>query len=199
MTADEQDALLDRLTAMAEYYERPKSDAQLMLYVQGLADLPFPGVAGALSVLLKTSTFFPKIAEIRELVGGDVEAQAEDAWAELHGEIRRVGSWRAPQLSAATWATVELLCGTWERCVATIGRAEAGPEIQGWQKRWKESYGHTAGKLERGELIGREEAAQILGSIRPKQLPGADERTVPTMPEGVSVAGDVQHARRRGV
>lgn len=141
MTLDEQDALLDRLTALAEYYEKPKSPGTLALYVQELNDLPFSAISAALKHHVNHGfPLFPKVTEIRAIVEGEGDGPADVAWRELHAEFRRVGSWLAPSLSPTTEAVVRQLCGTWERACALIGQCDGGPELQGWQNKFREAY-----------------------------------------------------------
>lgn len=163
MTLDEQDQLLDQLSALAEYYDKPKSPATLAIYVQELDDVPFRAVAAALKHHVNHGfPQFPKVSEIRAIVEGNEDAAADAAWMELHAEFRRVGSWRPPALSPLTEATMLALCGNWERACALIGQAEAGPELQGWQTRFRETYQVQA---------ARERAMLTAGPERPKLAP----------------------------
>lgn len=164
MTPDERDHVTDQLTVLAEYYERPKSEAQILLYVQALDDLPCEAVVGAMRTLVRTSTFFPKVSEIRALIEGRTEEASELAWMEMLREVRRVGYLGAPDLPEATTETIRGLWGSWARLCETL--PGEGPELVGWMKRWDGAYGATANRLARPELIGREEAKQLLAAIK---------------------------------
>ena len=127
MTADERDRVTDQLTVLAEYYERPKSEAQIVLYVQALDDLPCDVVIGAMRALVRTSTFYPKVSEIRALVEGRTEDAASLAWMALLSEVRRVGYLGTPALPDATLETVCGLWGSWGHLCATL--PGEGPEL----------------------------------------------------------------------
>lgn len=182
MTQDDQEALLIRLTELAEYFDKPQSDAQLLLYVRALDDLPIAAVLGATTVIVQTCTFFPKVAEIRALVLGDDTDSAELAWMALLREVRRTGWTGQPDLPPATIETIHGVWGGWVNLCQTL--PNDGPEMLGWAKRFGSAYVATKHKLERPELIGRDEAKQLLSGLTqalgsgnghggPKQLPSA--------------------------
>lgn len=169
MTADERDRVTDQLTVLAEYYERPKSEAQILLYIQALDDLPCEFVISAMRALVRTSTFYPKVSEIRALIEGRTGDAAELAWMALLREVRHVGYLGQPDLPDATLETVRGLWGSWGHLCETL--PGDGPELIGWMKRWDSAYRATANQLARPELIGREEAKQLLASITERLQP----------------------------
>ena len=71
----------------------------LKIYAEYLQDLDFGEAEAAVSGLLATARFFPTIAEIRGAVAeAALDApSAEEAWAIVQREIRRVGSWGKPE------------------------------------------------------------------------------------------------------
>ncbi len=163
MTDDERDQLTRQIEVMAEYYDKPKSEAQILLYVQALDDLPCEAVLGAMRALVRTSTFFPKVSEIRQLVEGDKKEAAEYAWMEMLREVRRVGYVGAPDLPAPTMETIRGLWGSWAHLCSTL--PGEGPELLGWMKQWMGYYGAMTQRLARPELIGRDEAKRLLASL----------------------------------
>lgn len=138
MTPQDCDLLIDRLTMLAEYYEKPKSEAQLAIYVQALADLPIAEVLNATSELVKTSVFYPKVSEIRAVVEGDSLEHAERAWSALLREIRAVGYTGTPELTETTRQTVNSIWGNWENLCRTL--PGEGKELLGWAKQFKSTY-----------------------------------------------------------
>lgn len=167
MTADERDRVTDQLTVLAEYYERPKSEAQIVLYVQALDDLACDAVIRAMCALVRTSTFFPRVSEIRAVAEGRPSDAAELAWMALLREIRRVGYLGTPDLPNITLETVRGLWVSWAHCCTTL--PGEGPELIGWMKRWDVAYGATANRLTRPELIGREDAKQLVATLTTHQ------------------------------
>src|SRR5262245_39174582 len=101
------------LYAIGELYNDPVSTARAELYCGALEDLPFADVKLATERALKTAKFFPKPAELRELVEGRVEDDAELAWLALQREIRRVGYLGTPRLDARVLRAAEGLFGGW--------------------------------------------------------------------------------------
>lgn len=189
MTDSDRPRLAQVLALLGEMFNEPISELRAEGYFDALSDLPIDTVEGAARLALRTKTFFPKPVELRELAQGTESDNAELGWQELHAEFRRVGSWRPPTLSPTTQETMLRLCGSWERACAAIGQS-MGPERLGWAKRWKDAYGTTRHQLERGELIGRGDAKQLLASLT-EQLPDAHTRTLSLVPKGIPVAGDV--------
>lgn len=197
MTAAEREQLIDALTVMAEYYDKPKSDAQIMIYVQALDDLKLADISWAMNDIIKSSPFFPKVSEIREMVLGDDQDSAEIAWMGLLREVRRTGYTGYPDLPEATLEAIRGVWGSWVNLCQTL--PGEGPELLGWAKRFGSAYVATKHQLERRELPGREEAKQLLDGIKarvPKQLPDASRRDLPALREGAEDAGD-DHARQR--
>lgn len=194
MTGTDALRLAKALKALGETFNEPVSDLRAEAYFFALEDFTIEQVEDAIRGAIKHCKFFPRPAELREQIGGSVEDQAELAWHELLAEIRRVGSWRPGELSPATQLTMERICGTWERCCTSIGHA-TGPELLGWAKRWKEGYGAHAGAISRGELMGREEAKQLLDGLTKRsgaqQLPSAYRGNLSALrPDKVTHGGD---------
>jgi hypothetical protein len=196
MTPSEQEALLVRLTELAEYFDKPQSDAQLLLYIRALNDLPLEQVLAATNTVIQTCTFFPKVAEIRELVQGNDSDSAELAWMGLLREIRREGYTGRPKLPAATVETIRGLWGDWVNLCQTL--PNDGPELLGWAKRFNTAYVATKHRIERPELIGRDEAAGLLNGITQRLGSGQKALTGQVSPvrEG---AEDPQRDRRARV
>lgn len=138
MNPSDCEMLIDRLTALAEYYEKPKSEAQIGIYVQALKDLPIAHVLNATSELVKSSQFYPKVSEIRGIVLGTTEDASELAWNGLLRAIRQTGYTGKPDLPAATWEAVREVWGSWVSLCQTL--PGDGPEQLGWAKRFKSTY-----------------------------------------------------------
>lgn len=188
--------LAKALKALGETFNEPVSDIRAEAYLFALEDFTITQVEDAIRLAIRHCKFFPRPAELREQIEGNVEDRAELGWHELLAEIRHVGSWRPGELSAMTQATMERVCGTWERCCASIGQA-TGPELLGWAKRWKEGYGAATGAAARGELMGRDEAKQLLDGLtgrlsgkESEQLPSAYRGDLSLVRTGTTVSGD---------
>lgn len=105
----------------------------------GLNDLDIEDVERGARFALKTCKFFPRPAELRELAVGSPDDAAETAWLEILSEVRRIGSYGVPTLEPSAAIAVRAVWGTWSHLCATL--PSDGPELLGWVKRFKNSYG----------------------------------------------------------
>lgn len=162
MTPTDYQPLLERLIGLSEVFRVPLSPAAQALYVEALQDLALPPVLAALGTLVRTARWFPKPAEIRQLVEGDVEARVEQAWLTWRTAARRLGSYRTVVTDDPVLAeTLTAVFGGW---VQACG-AEYSPEM--WASKRKE-FGRVYQVLAARGLTG------------PRQLPGlAPGRPVP--------------------
>lgn len=91
---------MKRLYALAEALGETLTPKRIDLYLQCLSDIDGEKVNAALESALLTCKWFPKIAEIREMVMGNPvvadDAEADTAWANV---IRYVDNWH-PDIGA---------------------------------------------------------------------------------------------------
>ena len=104
---DLRQALLDLRTA---FPGRDVPVETLALYSRQLADLPEAEVVDAVYRLLRTSKFFPTVAELREaaVTSGATEGLAEVEWTQVQREVRRVGWNRGPVMQGGELREAEL-------------------------------------------------------------------------------------------
>jgi hypothetical protein len=69
------------------------SEATIRVYARGLGDLTYEQVQSAMGALLRESTFWPSIADIRRVAVGSVDDAGVLAWAALRRAAGEVGSW----------------------------------------------------------------------------------------------------------
>lgn len=139
MTKDDLPGLARILAVLGETFNETVSDIRTEGYLMGLSDLQIEQVERGARQALKTSKFFPRPAELRELAVGSADDAAEMAWLELLHEVRRVGSYGVPRLEASVAIAMRAVWGTWEHLCATL--PNDGPEMLGWTKRFKSAYG----------------------------------------------------------
>lgn len=91
-------ALILKLRELAAAFpNREIPDATIIIYAKDLSDLDTNAVMDAIDRVRKTSKFFPSVAEILEAaVVGAYGELADEAWAEVQKEARRVGWNRLP-------------------------------------------------------------------------------------------------------
>jgi hypothetical protein len=162
MTPTETPRLAQLLAVLAEAFGEPVSELRAEAYFLALEDVPMDALerVGRQALNLR---FFPRPADLRRLVEGSSEHAAELAWLGVLREVRRVGYTGEPELEAATLETIQGLWGSWARLCQTL--PGEGPELLGWAKQFRGSYGATRERLERPELIGRTEATALLADI----------------------------------
>lgn len=129
MNDQEKKRLLGILAGAAEVYGRELSEVAIRLYLAALVDLPFKDVSAAFSDLVKGSKWFPKPAEIRELVLGapiPVEDEAHIEVAKAITAAREVGSNRNVVFdNETTQAVVMQAFGGWvDFCDSANGESE---------------------------------------------------------------------------
>jgi len=150
MTPQDREAFARLMLGLGETFNEPVSDERMEIYFAALADLDFPTVRAAASAHVRTSKFFPRPAEIRELAEGGTEDRAELAWHAVVNLVRRVGypgadgQGKAPEFpdEASKRAALELF-GGWASLCANL--PEAGtPQFIGTAKQFRALYGANA-------------------------------------------------------
>jgi hypothetical protein len=68
MNRDDTLRLTQALAVLAEVHDKPLTPVRVEAYRQALGDLPIAEIEAAVVTLTRTSCFFPKPAEIREVV-----------------------------------------------------------------------------------------------------------------------------------
>lgn len=155
MTAEELADIGRRLTALAEYFDKPLSQAQSEIYLSGLADVPHEALVRALDQVVRTRTGsmahrMPKVAELRELVTGRLEDRAQLAWVELQRLVSRHGWVKHTQVEdPALQRAMEATFGSWQRCCEQL--AIEGPAATVQYQRFQAAYQAMA-RREEGAL-----------------------------------------------
>ncbi len=149
MSKEDAASALAVLTA-AYNRELPKPTARL--YIQALSDLPSEPLAKAVNVLIKSSRWFPTIADVRETTmefdkSVSLPDSWDDAWAEVMSVVRAEGRHRTSEWSNPGIAEALKLLGGYVRvCEATsIGSIES---------RFKRAYEKTNYGRTRKALLG---------------------------------------------
>lgn len=193
MTTADVERLAQALGALGETFNEPVSKVRANAYLFALEDFTIGQVEDAIRQAIKHCKFFPRPAELRELLEGNPGDQAMLAWSELISEVRRVGSWRDPDLSPATAEAVRSLWGSWSHLCATL--PGEGPELIGWMKQFQQTFSAHREQGHRPELMGRDEAKQLLDGLTGKnrgaeQLPSAYRGPVSLVRQGPEDGGD---------
>jgi len=102
------------LSGMGELFGREITDTLASLYWRLFSDWTDSQFEAACQAAANRLKFFPKPAELRELVGGDQEAQALEAWETLHNAIKRIGNWQSVQFEDSRITRVVESMGGWQ-------------------------------------------------------------------------------------
>ncbi len=93
MTENDKREFGELLTGMAEAFTQECSKAKLEIYFMALQDMPMDDVKNSILQIIKTRTTatFPKVAEIRSALRGDVESKAMLAGQTIERAILKAG------------------------------------------------------------------------------------------------------------
>lgn len=161
MTERDRPAFAEAMYLLGETFNEQVSEIRSEGYFDALREFDIAQVNAAVRLALRTCKFFPKPVELRELLLGDREANADAAWSALIAEVRRVGYLGWPSFDDENiMRTVKDIWGHWHRLCETL--PGEGPELVGWIKQFKSAYGTVQRRDERKQL----EAAKVPAGIR---------------------------------
>lgn len=167
MTEQDRPAFAEAMYALGETFNEPVSDVRAEAYFDALQDVDLARVSVAVRLALRVCKFFPKPVELRELIAGNQDDNAETAWSELIREVRRVGYIGTPRLSPRTALVVGGLWGSWQRLCETL--PGDGPELVGWIKQFKAAYQTTDRRETVRELTEATMHPTVLAYVREQQ------------------------------
>jgi hypothetical protein len=165
MTEADRERFGRAMLVLSEAFNEPVSQVRATAYFETLADLPIEHVERAARTWLRSGKFFPRPSELREAIEGVAQDRALLAWHELTSEIRRVGFYGTPQLSAATVEALRATWGSWQAvCSGLPAPGETQHDFE--HKRFVANYQAS----ERRDLAAlgpsRAEASRILAEVR---------------------------------
>lgn len=168
MTSTEQlVAFAKAMGVLGEAFNEPVSSVRVEAYWSALNDLDGQAVLAAMEQCLRTSKFFPRPADIRELAQGGSKADRADlAWGELIHAVKRLGWARHPIFEdPSVMPTIQAVWGSWVSLCETL--PAEGPELVGWMKQFKSAYQSVSARDEREVAFHRLPSAiqQSLGAI----------------------------------
>lgn len=141
MTSNDFEAFARNMLVLSTAFNEPLDEKGVRAdaYFEALSDLSIEQVNSAVRLALRSCKFFPKPVELRELIGGAPDANADAAWGEIQREIGRVGYLGVPKFSdQRTALTVREVWGSWMRLCETL--PAEGPELVGWMKQFKSTW-----------------------------------------------------------
>lgn len=139
MTEDDRAEFARALFVLGETFHEPISDLRAEGYFDAMSDFTLEAAEAAIRAALKTCRFFPRPVELREMVQGDPESNADSAWAEVIRMVQHVGYTRHPIFAdSRTMLAVQAVWGSWVRLCETL--PAEGPELVGWMKQFKSAH-----------------------------------------------------------
>ncbi|MFZ0770329.1 MAG: hypothetical protein WCA49_01175 [Candidatus Sulfotelmatobacter sp.] len=119
------DWIHDQLTILAEAFGEPLTQERAEIYVGSLSDISQDHLRVAFHRVLNQSTFFPKVAELRNLAGASAEdekkVEAQAAWNYANEYLRKWGAEKLPIRSSGQWITAPSLEPRLEYALRQIG------------------------------------------------------------------------------
>lgn len=128
----------EALFVLGDVFNEPVTDARAEAYFDALKGYDTARVLATLKAAISTSKFFPRPADLREMLDGDAGMAADAAWAAVQREIRRVGYLGSPSLDERALEAVKSVFGGWARMCERL--PADGPELLGWMKQFKQTY-----------------------------------------------------------
>lgn len=161
MTAHDRLEFAKAMMVLGETFNEHVSTVRAAAYFDALSDLTIEQVMVAIHLATRTVRMFPRPIDLRELIEGSPDANADTAWCAVMEEIRRVGYMGTPTFSdERTLRSVHETWGSWRQLCKTL--PGEGPELVGWMKQFK----HTFQSLDRRALATRLD----VGTVHPKVL-----------------------------
>jgi hypothetical protein len=115
----------DELTILAEAFGEPLTEQRVEIYASGLADIPQDRLQVAFKRARYELTWFPKLAELRNLAGAKPDDQkkveADAAWNHVNEYLRKWGVDRLPIYSGGNKITAPRLDTRSEYALRRIG------------------------------------------------------------------------------
>jgi len=132
-----------QLSLLSETYGKPISDALGEIYFRALREFTIEQVEAAVELAIDTRKFFPKPAELRELIEGNPEDRAANAWAAFLEAAANGGTASVKFSDRATAAAMDAVFGSWlEACrlLSAGGTNERGKQVSGCTDEMLASY-----------------------------------------------------------
>lgn len=116
MTDADRQAFGEALGTVAEIFGETLSSTRLEGYFLSLSEFEFSAVSHAIAIAMKSCKFFPRPAELIEVIQGSVEDQAELAWRRFLEALEGVGTYRTVDFDDPAMHQVIERFGGWHEC-----------------------------------------------------------------------------------
>jgi hypothetical protein len=158
------EAFAGLMAILAELFGKDLNAQLVEIYFRALADFPIERIASAVDEAVRRLKFFPKPAELIELMEGFPDDQAEHAWGQFWLALTRGGTYRSLFCEDVVLAeTIRRIYGSWAEA-GNIPRPEYDPPgHQIHHKNFVSTYRDLVRRPQPWDpyLIGRTEAANL--------------------------------------
>jgi hypothetical protein len=152
------------MAMLVEVFDKEVTPQRVEIYFRALAAYPIDRIAAAVEEAVRTLKFFPKPAELIELIEGSPDDQAEHGWLQFWAALTRGGTYRSLYCEDGVVAeTIRRLYGSWADAW-NIPRPEFDPPShQIHHKNFVATYRDLARQRQPWDpyLIGRTEATNL--------------------------------------
>jgi hypothetical protein len=144
------------------------SEAMIRVYAVGLGDLTYEQVRAAMGTLLRESTFWPSVADLRRVAAGSSpEDAAILAWVGLRRAAGEVGAWASLEAEdGAVGDALVAVFGSWP----AFCRLEEGPEMHTRRQEFLAAY--RAARLRRLPATRMAGLCEATGRLGPGSTQG---------------------------
>jgi hypothetical protein len=180
VTDHDLEAFAGLMALLAEIFDKDINAQRVEIYFRALASWPIEQIAAAVDEAVRRLKFFPKPAELIELIEGSPDDQAEHAWGQFWLAVTRSGTYQSLHCEDDVLAeVVRRLYGSWTEA-GNIPRPEYDPPAhQIHHKNFAATYRDLARQRQRWDpyLVGKFEAENLA--------------TMPTWTHGLPVEPEV--------
>lgn len=143
MGSEDKQPFKEAMEAMFAAFDREATKASFMGYWMGLQDMELRSVQAAVALAMRRCKFLPKPAELRELVEGPPETQAELAWNDVL-KATALGPYKHIDFADKCINAVIRGLGGWPSFLSRFTDAES----EKWARiDFMKSYGRMQGRL----------------------------------------------------
>lgn len=130
--------LTEALAACAIVFDKEMNEPLIEAYFIALQEFPIDAVCGAFIQAMKTKTFFPKPAELRESLEGNGDDRANQAWMLVCDAVADPYA-SVKFLDPATASAIDAVFGSWALACRAMSSAEE-PMVAHYRKAFHQSY-----------------------------------------------------------
>jgi hypothetical protein len=164
VTERDLEAFASLMAVLVEVFDKKPTPQRVEIYARALAAYPIERIAAAVEEAVRTLKFYPKPAELIELIEGLPDDRAEHAWGQFWLALTRSGTYQSLLCEDDVLAeVVRRLYGSWTEA-GNIPRPECDPPgHQIHHRNFVSTYRDLARQHRRWDpyLVGRTEAANL--------------------------------------